>query len=627
MKDYLIPLTFVILAFLLIWFAMTFIANAQVATTTVRALRVMDLQGGSTRCLNVLSDGNVTSTGSACGSGSGSGVEAIPSSTAWTDSRILFGQLGGTATTSLLFSVSTSTGVFTAGSSSLASVSSTNITASGYVNAATLLQGGTAVVLTSRTINTTAPLTGGGALSGNLTLACATCLTIQSLPSSTSWVNSQLLFGQLDGTATSSRNFTITTSTVIANNRLNVIGTVSSTEIRSPSSTILNLRVTDIFESDTATQVLDAISRTLVSNTGAVVLNFSDPNLLTIDTALSLQSTLSITEQSNMGSVSSTNLQATGYLRVPTNCSAGDFLTQTSGGNVACGTPASGGGTIQGTDGEFLFKELGNNATSTTFLTLSTSTGLFTLSATSSITGVASATNNWTFTGANTQITNQLTFTNASGTNLRTSGYLTVVGVSTLASASTTGNVTVGGTLQTAGQFTFIGASGTNIGVTGYGLFPTLNFTNASGTRLSASTGFDGGRLSVTNATITTANITNLFDFNGNKYSTSTGGGSGLTGITTTTPIFSRGIPFFIGGNSSSVVQTAEDFIYTSSTGIFSVSSSSLANVSGTAITVSRGQFTTRLDVVNASASTALTSAILQATGQFTFVNASGSNL
>lgn len=53
---------------------------------------------------------------------------------------------------------------------------------SGAVNVSTgtLQQGGTAVVLTSRTINTTAPLGGGGALSGDLTLTCTGCLTSET---------------------------------------------------------------------------------------------------------------------------------------------------------------------------------------------------------------------------------------------------------------------------------------------------------------------------------------------------------------------------------------------------------------------------------------------------------------
>lgn len=60
----------------------------------------------------------------------GSGVQQIPTSTSWIDQNLLFGQLGGSATSSILFSVSTSTGQITISSSSLTNVSSTNITAS-----------------------------------------------------------------------------------------------------------------------------------------------------------------------------------------------------------------------------------------------------------------------------------------------------------------------------------------------------------------------------------------------------------------------------------------------------------------------------------------------------------------
>jgi len=43
------------------------------------------------------------------------------------------------------------------------------------ISTGTLKQGGTAVVLQSRAVNTSAPLGGGGALSGDLTITCATC--------------------------------------------------------------------------------------------------------------------------------------------------------------------------------------------------------------------------------------------------------------------------------------------------------------------------------------------------------------------------------------------------------------------------------------------------------------------
>lgn len=49
--------------------------------------------------------------------------------------------------------------------------------------------------------------------SGTGVISCATCLTVQSTPSSTSWVNTQILFGQLGGTATSSLTLTYSSTT------------------------------------------------------------------------------------------------------------------------------------------------------------------------------------------------------------------------------------------------------------------------------------------------------------------------------------------------------------------------------------------------------------------------------
>jgi hypothetical protein len=118
---------------------------------------------------------------------------------------------------------------------------------------------------------------------------------------------------------------------------------------------------------------------------------------------------------------------------------------------------------------------------------------------------------NITVTGYGTFPT--LNFTNASGTNVTASGYLqgvslNISGQSTLSSVSST-NLTASGYLQgTNGYITNI--SSTNITTTGYGTFPALNFTNASGTNITASGYIQG----------------TTFDPSGNKYVTSTSGGS-----------------------------------------------------------------------------------------------------
>ena len=66
------------------------------------------------------------------------------------DTQVLFGQVGGGATSSALFKFATSTGVLTVGSSSLTNVSSTNITLSGYLQSQDIYdQGGNKYVTSS----------------------------------------------------------------------------------------------------------------------------------------------------------------------------------------------------------------------------------------------------------------------------------------------------------------------------------------------------------------------------------------------------------------------------------------------------------------------------------------------
>lgn len=198
-------------------------------------------------------------------------------------STVLFQGLA--AQTSFIFQVTSSTvgtRFFEVSSSGTVSVdnrfqfvnaSGTNVTASGYVDAGTLTQGGTGVVLTTRSINTTSPLTGGGTLAGDLTIACATCVTTTN----NLWTRNAPFTYLATSTdlvgigATSTAKLTVQASNVgsstalflgIAGQTANLFtvasstdttrffeilpgGQASSTEFRTPSSTITQLTFTN----------------------------------------------------------------------------------------------------------------------------------------------------------------------------------------------------------------------------------------------------------------------------------------------------------------------------------------------------------------------------------------------
>src|SRR5207249_4385064 len=73
----------------------------------------------------------------------------ITSSTGWANNQILFGTNNFYASSSALLTFSTSTGVLTVGSSSLTNISSTNLTASGYVQVQNLFDAGGTKYVTS----------------------------------------------------------------------------------------------------------------------------------------------------------------------------------------------------------------------------------------------------------------------------------------------------------------------------------------------------------------------------------------------------------------------------------------------------------------------------------------------
>ena len=244
------------------------------------------------------------------------------------DSQFLFGTVGNTATSTAYVTFATSTGVFTvSASSSLVNVSSSgNITATGYVSAQTLLQGSTGVVLTTRTVSTNAPLGGGGALSANLTLTCTTCLVVQATPSSTSWNAGNILFGQLDGTATTSLLFSLSTTT----GQL----TVGSTSISNVSGTprIDAGRITFTTASSTDNVYLGGLNNQIANQ-----LTFSSAS----GSYLYLSGYVIAGQVSSTGNISGVNLQATTHSSLgtasSTNLDTGYLVAtgQISGANVS----------------------------------------------------------------------------------------------------------------------------------------------------------------------------------------------------------------------------------------------------------------------------------------------------
>lgn len=100
----------------------------------------------------------------------------------------------GTVTTSSAVSVNNFP--FWATTAGALSGTSTLTNAGGNINASgTISSNGTLVVLQTRNINTTAPLGGGGALSGDLTITCTTCITTASGYSTSTGANPTALVG------------------------------------------------------------------------------------------------------------------------------------------------------------------------------------------------------------------------------------------------------------------------------------------------------------------------------------------------------------------------------------------------------------------------------------------------
>ncbi|MBI4094646.1 MAG: hypothetical protein HY435_00430 [Candidatus Liptonbacteria bacterium] len=213
---------------------------------------------------------------------------------------------------------------------------------------------------------------------------------------------------------------------------------------------------------------------------------------------------VTITGSTTLAVVSSTNISASGYGLFPTlrftnasgtNLTASGFL---QGANLN----VSGISALQG----FTF----TNATGTTLMLQGTA-GL-----TGNILSVASSSGNNFFLvsssgtsmfsdGSNNKI---LTITPGTPTN-----NIFEVGSSTETyfAVAKSGQTIVSSTLLVRDQSTLASVSSTNITASGYGLFPTLRFTNASGTNLTASGFLQGATLNISGqSSLTSVSSTNI---------------------------------------------------------------------------------------------------------------------
>lgn len=233
-------------------------------STIVQNLFISALSGNGTRCLQITTAGLVGIAGAGCASG-GSG--ALPTSTSWVDSQILFGELGGFATSSLLLTFSTSTGQLIVGSSSFINVSSTNITASS-IQATTRID----------TLNTSS----------------TTGLTV----------------GTLQATGQSSLQSASGTNMLLSGYLFDIAGRFDL----QIGSTTGGLTIGGNFQSNAGQSTFSSVSSTnLFSSGGLNFVSGSSTNNFTIGGTLQANS-----GQTTLGSVSSTNQLLSGYLNVGT---------------------------------------------------------------------------------------------------------------------------------------------------------------------------------------------------------------------------------------------------------------------------------------------------------------------
>lgn len=267
-----------------------------ISTTTV---------GNVGNCLQVNSSSPfLTWTIGACGSGGGgSGNVLVTPSSSVLANEFLYWTTNGSTTVSP--------------TSTLTFLSNGNINASG-----TITQNGTAVVLQNRNVNTNAPLSGGGALSGDLTISCATCSTLAtSSPTS-------------PGLAYFSNGITLSATTSYVSSFNGATGSITY----APSTTIPTAFVSSFNGSTGAVTGVSSV----VSSTGAGGISASAPTGSSI--SFSVISPLNLatinSSSSQITNLSSTAATFTNYFNAGTGTISGIMTeaTTTISKSLAIGT-------------------------------------------------------------------------------------------------------------------------------------------------------------------------------------------------------------------------------------------------------------------------------------------------
>ena len=153
-----------------------------------------------------------------------------------------------------------------------------------------------------------------------------------------------------------------------------------------------------------------------------------------------------------------------------------------------------------------------------------------------------------------------LTFTNASSTNLTASGFLQ------------------GASLNISGQSSLASVSSTNISASGYGLFPTLSFTNASGTNLTLTNYLSVGTTTISgHLSIGTTTFYGLFNIddsgvNSGKYIANFFAGQGIDLLPNFTAGVYRGLAIGTSSTNNSAstlinIATSSPIMYVSANG------------------------------------------------------------
>lgn len=201
-----------------------------------------------------------------------------------------------------------------------------------------------------------------------------------------------------------------------------------------------------------------------------------------------------------------------------------NFVTGTSSLGVLSGLSSTTGNLIVGSSSNWIAKTVGANnlylmASSTaqgglsweSLTGVSTSTAnswsaLQTFNAGISVTSIAGVSATSTL-NLNTVNASTSALANVSSTNINASGYGTFP---TLNFTNASGTQITASIQGSRGDLTNV--SSTNINVSGYGTFPTLNFTNSSGTQLTLSAGLQSARGDITNVSSTRITVSTSLD-------------------------------------------------------------------------------------------------------------------